>query len=256
MREKLGHLFRDERGNIALFVLGMLGIMMVLFILVMNLGSVLATKERSGTTTSQASLAATSTLYEEVRTIITNYSYPEPTPPTPPDSEADESAWDAYEEAKEEYEKKLEVYEFFFYFDDSLESKKSGMTGIWYNNWSDNELELEALDKVIHEALDSGGELLQEKLEELLYGNGAIQNAAIEMAIDTIYQNGGVIEGAELDIEDNRIVIKAANEVTSTSYDEIMVDITENVYQESAGPVVDFLNLIWTKPTPVNLEYE
>ncbi|WP_339215722.1 pilus assembly protein TadG-related protein [Ornithinibacillus sp. FSL M8-0202] len=246
---------RDERGNMALFVLGMLGIMMVLFVFVINLSSVLVTKEKSNTTVSQASLAASSAFYEEVRNTITSYSYPQPTPPTQPDDDADDEAFDEYEDKLEDYYEKLEVYKFFSEFEEIIEDKMSSLTGLSYYNWSNQEKKLQALDLVLEEALTNEG-LLQEIVEELLVGNNEIHNATIQMAILTIEKNGGVLDGATLNIEDNRIIIKAANETTETSYDSFMSGMTEKLYQESAGPVIDFISLIWTKNTPVYLEYE
>lgn len=247
--------YRNEQGNVVLFVIGMLGIMMVLFILVVNLSSALATKQQSETTVSQASLAATSAFYEEVRRVITGFSYPEPIPPTEPDPEANSSAWEAYREALKEYEEKLEVYKFFTLFDNYVASAKTGLTGLEYRDWSDKELELQAFDIVINGAL-TNGRLLQEIVEGLLVGNNSIQQAAITMGILTIEKNGGILEEATLDIRDNRIEIRAATEATSTAYDGFVESVTEKLYQESSGPKIDFINLIWTKTLPVYLEYE
>ncbi|WP_054752472.1 pilus assembly protein TadG-related protein [Piscibacillus salipiscarius] len=53
-------ILNNERGNIAIFVLGLLIINMVLFVFVLNLGSVFATKEKSASIAQQASMVATS----------------------------------------------------------------------------------------------------------------------------------------------------------------------------------------------------
>lgn len=248
-------LYRNERGNMILFILGMISIMMVLFILVINLSSALATRQQADTVVSQASLAATSAFYEEVWTTVTGFSYPEPIPPTPPDEDAGPEAWAAYEEAYEEYLEKKEVYEFFHFFHLNLAGIRDGLTGPFYSDWSDNEKNLEALDILLTGGL-SNGRLLQEILEGLLRGNSTIQNSTIHMAIQTIEQNGGVLEEATLDIDGDRIVIRAATEATSSSYENILQSVTKKMFKESAGPKIEFIDLIWTEPTPVFLEYE
>lgn len=64
---------KQENGSIAIFVAGLISIMMILFILVLNLGSVYAVKEKSATTAQQASLAATSAFYERVQEIVFSF---------------------------------------------------------------------------------------------------------------------------------------------------------------------------------------
>ena len=67
------NILKSEEGNAALFLLGLLSIMMVLFVFVVNLTQVLAVKERANTTAQQASLAATSVFYEEIWHSIDEY---------------------------------------------------------------------------------------------------------------------------------------------------------------------------------------
>ncbi|SET34340.1 hypothetical protein SAMN05216389_10976 [Oceanobacillus limi] len=264
MKQVRDDVIHSENGNVALFVLGMLSIIMVLFLVVANLGSVLATKEKSDMTSSQASLTATSVFYEEVRDMIegTSYTEPvEPTEPTPPDEDAEnyDELMEAYEEAMEEYDElydeyleELEIYEFFDQFDDKVAERRDGLIGS-LPDWTLNELDLEALDQVLENALTSGGPV-QEALEDLLVGS--IDNAVIQAAIATIEQNNGELEGAKLDIQDNRIFIKSANEMESTSYNGILEGIQEKIYQESAGPEIGFINYIWNRNTPIELEDE
>jgi Flp pilus assembly protein TadG len=240
------NIFQNQMGNTALFVLGMLGVMMVLFVLVMNLGSVLAVKEKSETTASQASLAASSIVYENVQKIIKDYgdSLIKPVPPTDPD---DTAAW-------EQYYEDLKVYVFFttniadqtngnFYV--QLNERVNQFSGnASFNGWSSNEKHLEALDEIIDGILRGSG-IVKDTLYHLLLGN--VEEEAICTAINTIEneKNNGVIEGAEFEIINNQIYIRSSNKLKAISYNSLLENVEDKVFQESAGPVINFLETIW-----------
>lgn len=216
--------YDNEQGNIALFVLGMLGIMMVLFVFVINMGFALTVKEDSAATVQQASMAASSVLYENVRETIYNYEN------------------DTLEGA---------VQAFFHDIEEKVDEKAEQLsTNATYNDWSSNEIELEAFDIVIEDELSK--EVVRVKLMEILQSEN-IEGKVIEMAKKTITQNGGELAGAELAIHNNRIYVRAANEMESVSYDGFMEGIKENIYQESAGPKIDFLEDIWTYSSLIQL---
>lgn len=217
--------YDNEQGNIALFVLGMLGIMMVLFVFVINMGFALTVKEDSAATVQQASMAASSVLYENVRETIYNYEN------------------DTLEGA---------VQAFFHDIEEKVDEKAEQLsTNATYNDWSSNEIELEAFDIVIEDELSK--EVVRVKLMEVLQSEN-IEAKVIEMAKKTITQNGGELAGAELAIHNNRIYVRAANEMESVSYDGFMEGIKENIYQESAGPKIDFLEDIWTYSSLIQLD--
>lgn len=216
--------FKNEDGNIALFVIGMLSIIMILLIFVVNLGGALATKEQSATTAQQASMAATSVLYEEVRRAV--YEYEDDT-------------------------LEGELLSFFEDIEEKVDERAAELSGSGsYADWTRNEVELEAFDQVLSEALDQ--DVLRSKLIEVL-GEEDIETAVIDKARQAILANDGVLEGAQLGINDNRIYVRAANEFESVSYDGFMEGLQENVYQESAGPTIDFLEDVWEVSSVVNL---
>lgn len=217
--------FQKEDGNIALFVLGMLSIIMILLIFVVNLGGALATKEQSGTTVQQASMAASSVLYEEVRDVI--YAY---------EDETLEGAVQAFFEDIEEMV-------------DDRASEISG-TGS-YADWTANEIELEAFDHVLSEELNK--DEVRNKLIELLEDED-IETNVINKTREAIVANDGVLEGAELRIEDERFYVRAANELESVSFDGFMEGIQESVFQESAGPKIDFLDTVWDGSSVISLD--
>ncbi|WP_218144039.1 Tad domain-containing protein [Lentibacillus persicus] len=215
----------NEGGNIALFVLGMLSIIMILLVFVVNLGGALATKEQSGTTAQQASMTASSVLYEEVRRVIYEY-----------EDETLEGAVQAFFEDIEEM----------------VDERASELSGSGdYADWTVNEIELEAFDQVLTEEMNK--DVVRDKLNELLTVED-IESKVVNKTRNAIVANNGVLDGAELAIKDDRFYVRAANEMESVSFDGFMEGIQENVYQESAGPRIDFLDVVWGGPTVTSLE--
>ncbi|MBR7797336.1 hypothetical protein GT022_14945 [Agaribacter marinus] len=181
---------QQEEGNIALFVLGMLSIIMILFLLVVNMGGVLATKEKSSTTVQQASMAGSSIIYEEVQKIIETYEY--------------ETL-------------QGELLSFFEDFDENLQERTEQLASRnYYRDWSANEIHLEALDQVVNEALQH--EMIRPKLIELLQ-DVDIESQVVAKVKEIIIDNGGVLENAKLKISEDRLFVRAANEIEAVSYD-------------------------------------
>ncbi|SFA91132.1 Putative Flp pilus-assembly TadE/G-like [Lentibacillus halodurans] len=208
--------FQNEDGNIALFVLGMLSLIMILLIFVVNLGGALATKEQSGTTVQQASMAASSVLYEEVQRVV-------------------------YEYEDETLEGALQT--FFEDIDQMVDERVEELSSMGnYADWTSNEIELEAFDQVLSEELNK--DVVRSKLIELLEDED-IETEVINTTKNAIVANEGVLEGAQLTIRNDRFHVRAANELESVSFDGYMEGIQENVYQESAGPKIDFLDVVW-----------
>ncbi|WP_087973445.1 pilus assembly protein TadG-related protein [Oceanobacillus rekensis] len=243
MIKKLRARFNNEQGSIMLFVLGMLGIMGVLFVFVLNMGMALAVKEQSATTAQQASMAASSVVYEEVREIVFGFDYEEALPEEEPSEESSDDPGEAEDEEELPYEN----------LEDKLEEAVDELLGrSQYSDWSDNERELQALDRYLTDVLfpiPIIGDALKLKLR-----NAPIEDKAIDMARSTILQNGGVLDEAELWIDSNRIYVRAANEMEGVSYDGFMEGIEENIFQESAGPEIDFLTEIWNESTTISLD--
>ncbi len=176
----------------------------------------MATKEQSSTTVQQASMAASSVLYEEVRRVVYEY-----------EDETLEGALQAFFEDIEEMV-------------DDRASELSGSEN--YADWTANEIELEAFDQVLSEELNK--DVVRSKLNELL-ADEDIESKVIDKTRSAILANDGVLDGAELAIKDDRFYVRAANEMESVSFDGYMEGIKENVYQESAGPKIDFLGIVW-----------
>jgi hypothetical protein len=247
MIRKLRARFNNEQGSIMLFVLGMLGIMGVLFVLVLNMGMALAVKEQSATTAQQASMAASSVVYEEVQEIVFGFDYEAALPEEEPSEEPSEESSDNPAEAEDEEEMPYENLE------ERIDEAVDELSGrSQYSDWSDNERKLQALDTYLTDVLfpiPIIGDALQLELRI-----APIEDKAIDMARSTIQQNGGVLDEAELWIDGNRIHVRAANEMEGISYDGFMEGLEENIYQESAGPEIDFLTDIWNDSTTISLD--
>lgn len=204
---------RNERGNITLFTVGSMIIVMLMFIFVINLAKVFAVKEQAHTSAQQASLAATAVLYDEIWTAIDKYE--------------------------------ITIMGLVDSYPKTIEQKVDERT-IALNNshpdWSGNEAYVEAIDQVLIEEMNSGvgTEELRQALQNEL--NPSIIYSMKEQARQTILANGGTLTGAEMELfHDNRVYVKAANTMESIDYGSIFHSFKDDVYQTGAGPEINFL---------------
>jgi Putative Flp pilus-assembly TadE/G-like len=214
MKARVIDIVRQERGNAAILMIGLLSIMMVLFIFVFNLSKIFAVKEEANTTAQQASLAATSVLYSQVDEVINDY---------------EKTLEGTVDKVPESIGMKIQKKE--------IELKSSSS----YDDYSDNEIELEAMDIVLTEELHSGvgKDKLHDMLNEELY-----QITLKEMqsqAQTTIIQNNGNLSGATLVVDDGQVFVRASNTVEGTSFKGFFTDLKEDLFQTAGGPKVDFL---------------
>jgi hypothetical protein len=217
MKLKVKETLENERGNIALFVIGILAVMMISFVFILNLSNVFAVKEQANTTTQQASIAATAVLYEELDGVIAEYenmiigivdSYPET--------------------IAEKVDEKIIA----------LNSDSD------YSDYSANEISIAALDIVLIEELEHGigKEELAMKLETEIEQD--IIKKMKDAARQTIVDNGGNLEGASLEIKNGQVFVVASNTVETTSFKDIINHFSDELFQQSGGPKIDFLEHI------------
>lgn len=234
MKKLLKKTLHNERGNAALFMIGILSVMMIMFVFILNLSKALAVKEQANTTAQQASLAATSVLYEEIWDSVEQYENDlikkllEGL-----DAESGISILDLYPKTIEERvdERTLQI--------------KSANP-----EESQNEARRKAVNQVISEEIQNGtwGYLLRDQLEKDLRFH--IIPTMKDAARSTISENGGNITEAEMRIFDNeRVYVKASNDVESTSYGTFLKGIKKKLFQESAGPKIDFVRYLPIKQT-------
>jgi hypothetical protein len=214
MKARVIDIVRQERGNAAILMIGLLSIMMVLFIFVFNLSKIFAVKEEANTTAQQASLAATSVLYSQVDEVINDY---------------EKTLEGTVDKVPESIGMKIQKKE--------IELKSSSS----YDDYSDNEIELEAMDIVLTEELHSG--VGKDKLHDML--NEELYQITLEdmqsQAQTTIIQNNGNLSGATLVVDDGQVFVRASNTVEGTSFKGFFTDLKENLFQTAGGPKVDFL---------------
>jgi hypothetical protein len=214
MKARVLDIVRQERGNAALLMIGLLSIMMVLFIFVFNLSKIFAVKEEASTTAQQASLAATSVLYSQVDEVISDY---------------EKTLEGTVDKVPESIGMKIQKKE--------IELRLSSS----YDDYSDNEIKLEAMDIVLTEELQRGvgKDKLHDMLNEELYQTTLKDMQA--QAQTTIVQNNGNLAGAELVIDDGQVFVRASNTVEGTSYKGFFTDLKEDLFQTAGGPKIDFL---------------
>jgi hypothetical protein len=214
MKARVIDIVRQERGNAAILMIGLLSIMMVLFIFVFNLSKIFAVKEEANTTAQQASLAATSVLYSQVDEVINDY---------------EKTLEGTVDKVPESIGMKIQKKE--------IELKSSSS----YDDYSDNEIELEAMDIVLTEELHSG--VGKDKLHDML--NEELYQITLEemqsQAQTTIIQNNGNLSGATLVVDDGQVFVRASNTVEGTSFKGFFTDLKEDLFQTAGGPKVDFL---------------
>ncbi|WP_370296568.1 pilus assembly protein TadG-related protein [Rossellomorea marisflavi] len=205
---------RNEEGNSALFVIGLMGIMMILFVFVLNFAKVFAVKEEAMTTSQQASLAATAVFYEEMNRWI-----------------------EEYEDEKGILEKLLDGKSI----PEKIEEKKSDLAGKGkYRDYSDNELSIEALDLVMRDVLtkgDANPDLHNELAREIEY---TMMPLMMSEARDTIIKNGGNTSGATIAVKNGQVYVRASNTMEGTSFKGFFTDLKEDLFQDAAGPKIDF----------------
>jgi uncharacterized protein (UPF0333 family) len=214
MRAKVKACLQQEHGNAALFMIGLLSIMMVLFVFVFNLTQIFAVKEEANTTAQQASLAATSVLYDQLDEAIEKY---------------EKSIIGTVDSSPETTVQKIEKKEI------QLRSDAG------FNEYSENEIKLEAMDIVLTEELRHG--LGKDKLDDII-GEEIYQRTLSDMvsqAKSTILENGGNLTDATLTIKNGQVFVHASNTMEGTAFKGFFQDIKEDLFQTSAGPKVDFI---------------
>lgn len=224
----------NERGNAAIFMIGILSVMMIMFVFVLNLSKVLAVKEQANTTAQQASLAATAVLYEQIWDSIDAYEdnlIKKLLEDLDPESETTISELYPKTIAERVDEETVKI-----------QSAKPEL--------SKNEARRKAMNQVLSDEIRNGkwGDMLRDQLDDDLRFH--IIPAMKAAAKDTIHENNGNTSEAEIRIfEKERIYVKASNNVESTAYGDYLKGIKKKLFQESAGPKIDFVKFLSIRGT-------
>ncbi|MBS4210372.1 pilus assembly protein TadG-related protein [Bacillus sp. FJAT-50079] len=203
---------KNESGNVIVFMLGLLSVMMILFVFVVNLTQVLAVKEKANTTAQQASLAATAVLYEEIWDSIDEYERT--------------LTWDEDESQPETIAEKVEK---------QINQLRRNPA---YSQDSDNEIKRRALNDVLTQELRSNDQLATKLERDIRF---FIIPSMKHVAAATISENDGSVSGAEMTLfKEGRIYVEASNSVKAASYKNYFLGVEKKLFQQSAGPKIDF----------------
>ncbi|SDG63791.1 hypothetical protein SAMN04487975_10142 [Planococcus glaciei] len=235
--KKIAAYIENERGNVALLVLGLISVMIILFMLVLNLAGALIVKEQAMSTSQQAALAATASLYEELPGFILSYEKE-----LKEFIEEEEAAKEAEEPGEpEEPEEPEEPKEKEKTIEELIDEETEKLSGEM-SDYSLNEIRNEAIDRILSKELDKGlgNNLLKTKLSlEMEYD---WIKSMKESARSAIIANGGEVEGAVMTVfEDGQIVVESAHEVEAIGYNGFFAGIKENLFKSSKGPELKFV---------------
>lgn len=210
----MNQFLNNERGNGVLLTIFNFAVVGVLLILLLNITMLYTKKEQAGIAAEQASLAATSVIYEKVGPIV------------------------------EGHVKEIEVID-----DegniiilkepliDKLNAIKASMAG---TNLSKNEIHTKAINQVlINELLDD--DKLQVKISNALQ---SARNEIPEVIKSTIKKNKGKDEYTEFEWflnEDQRIEVVAKTEFESADYSDIDFGDDGDISQRGIGPSISFI---------------
>ncbi|KZE67327.1 hypothetical protein AWM68_19605 [Fictibacillus phosphorivorans] len=223
---------KSEKGNISLLVMGLMGVTMIMFLVVLSFSKVFAIKEKASTASEQASYAATSVIYEVVMESVEEYDR---SLPGKVDEVIDKTLKEKIEEKKEE---RLTFNPFL----------------------SENEAKIEAINEVISDELKNGGgpgqglglgvrkELLNKILLDKLTSDSTNQRIRSAVA-DIIMNNDGLLEGTTIDYLDKyQIKIETSARYEALKYDELIPEDKRKLKQKAKGPEIDFIKELngWT----------
>jgi hypothetical protein len=220
---------KNEKGNISLLVMGLMGVTMIMFLVVLSFSKVFAIKEKASTASEQASYAATSVIYEVVMESVEEY---DSSLPGKVEEVIDKTLKERIEEKKEE----ISTFNPFL---------------------SENEAKIEAINKVISDELNNDDPLnpglglglglgaRKELLNKILLDNltSDSTNQRIRSAVsDVIINNDGILEGTTIEYLDNyQIKVETSARYEALKYDELIPEDKRKLKQKSKGPEIDFI---------------
>lgn len=226
--KKLKNYLNNEQGNIALFVIGILSVMIILFVLILNLAGALIVKEQAISTSQQAALAATAALYEELPVFISDYEMKLAEMLAGEDKEGEGESPEGTTPDEDSIAELIQ--------------KETDRLSGEMADYSLNEIQNEAIDRVLASEIDKGlgGGLLREMM------NTEMEHSWIssmkESARNTILANGGELAGAEMTVfENGQIVVESSKEASAIGYNGFFAGAAKNLYKSSKGPEVKFV---------------
>lgn len=229
--KKFKSYLNNEQGNIALFVIGILSVMIILFVLILNLAGALIVKEQAISTSQQAALAATAALYEDLPEFISDYEMKLKEMLAEEAEEGGEAEPPEEAAPKEEEDSIAEL----------IEKEVDNLSGEMAD-YSLNEIQNEAIDRVLASEMDKGlgGGLLKKMMNDEMEYRWI--NSMKESARNTILANGGELAGAQMTVfENGQVVVKSSKEASAIGYNGFFAGAVKNLTKSSKGPEVMFV---------------
>lgn len=229
--KKFKSYLNNEQGNIALFVIGILSVMIILFVLILNLAGALIVKEQAISTSQQAALAATAALYEDLPEFISDYEMKLKEMLAEEAEEGGEAEPPEEAAPKEEEDSIAEL----------IEKEVDNLSGEMAD-YSLNEIQNEAIDRVLASEMDKGlgGGLLKKMMNDEMEYRWI--NSMKESARNTILANGGELADAQMTVfENGQVVVKSSKEASAIGYNGFFAGAVKNLTKSSKGPEVMFV---------------
>lgn len=272
-------LLRNERGNISLFILGLLSVMMIMFVILLNLSKVFVVKEHASSNAEQASLSATSVVYEKVEQAIEDYDNQMASIKNKKIQDLQEEI-DGWEEKIEDQEDKLDdlkdddkdkkgkIEEKIEDLEEKIKDNEKKFSQLKNNpdsviqkkiekeeqklkvkhSWSNNQIYVNAIDNVLMEEMPMNKKL-NDSIANALNDS---QQKILQVVKQTTSENGGNPAGTQVKLfEDNRIKVRTSTTFKSEAFGETIPKEKKDLYDEGSGPSLDFVEYLkgWSNET-------
>lgn len=204
---------RNEQGNMTIFIIGIMSIMLLMFLLVGSFASVFTSKEKASNIAEQASLVASSILKDEIENAINDYEIIVSNPLV------------LYPSIREIIERRVSQS---------------------HSTLTKKELRRQVTNDVLREQLPTNG-LLSRYIENAV----SIAKRKIPAAVENnIHKNEGIVPGTVISIsETNRIKVTTHVRYKAMKYDEYFTEEDRKVVQSGEGPPFDFLKIMGNRGT-------
>ncbi|QQK81394.1 Tad domain-containing protein [Salicibibacter cibi] len=201
---------KNEKGNVTYLTIGLIMIIALMLAFIVNFGKIFATNEQAGTAAEQASLAATSIIYEEMLDVIGDYEREED------DEDEDEELEEFVEERKDEL----------------MDAE----------DYSENEAEIQAINQILEEEIPEDQDLQEEIEEALVDASQQISNEVSEI----ITRNNGSLDETTITMfnEENRIEVTTAVTYDQVAFGGMIDEGSEEIHQRGIGLDISFVEVL------------
>ncbi|WP_176764734.1 Tad domain-containing protein [Natribacillus halophilus] len=212
---------KNEEGNVTYLTIGLIMIIALMLVFIVNFGKIFAVNEQAGTAAEQASLAATSIIYEEMLDVIGDYEREE-------DDEDDENDDNDDDEDEEEELEEL------------VEDRKDELMAA--ENYSENEAEIQAINQILEEEIPEDQDLQDEIEEALVDASQQISNEVSEI----ITRNNGSLDETTITMfnEENRVEVTTAVTYDQVAFGGWIDEGSEEVHQRGVGLETSFVEVL------------